>query len=465
MIIRLIIFSICYFSLLIRLERKAFYTFVRINEVIMPDISNFLISATASGSGKTTITLGLLRALKNRGVNTQPFKCGPDYIDTKFHDLASGNKSVNLDLFLSSPEHVRGIYARYASKSGVSITEGVMGLFDGYDKMKGSSAEIAELLNIPVILVINAKSMAYSAAAMLYGFKNFYKNINIVGVIFNFVGSESHYGFLKEACQEVGLEALGYLPKNATVEIPSRHLGLSLDRKYQFDEFADNVAGLVEKYIDIDRLLALTVKGIDQSLNNEIPQKKNLKIVVAADEAFNFIYKENLEHLNKIGDIFYFSPLSDEKLPAADLVYLPGGYPELYLKQLSDNQSMQNSIRTYIESNGYLLAECGGMMYLSASISDKEGNEYPMVGILDQKATMENMKLKLGYRQFKYNGIVVKGHEFHYSSIDSNEESITGQLNAKGTPVDTKLMRYKNAIAGYTHIYWAEMNNIMDLFR
>lgn len=431
----------------------------------MPDISSFLISATASGSGKTTITLGLLRALKNRGLNTQPFKCGPDYIDTKYHDLASGSKSVNLDLFLSSEQHVEAIYRKYASISDVSITEGVMGLFDGYDKMKGSSAEIAELLNIPVILIINAKSMAYSAAAMLYGFKNFYKNINLVGVIFNFVGSESHYGFLKEACQAVGLEALGYLPKNVSVEIPSRHLGLSLDKEYRFDDFADNVAALAEKYIDIDKLLALTAGRVELTANKPIAFNGNLRIAVAADEAFNFMYQENLEHFNKIGNVSYFSPLTDKELPDADLVYLPGGYPELYSKQLSDNHLMKNSIRSYIENGGYLLAECGGMMYLSTSISDKEGNEYPMVGIFDQKATMENMKLKLGYRQFEYNSIRMKGHEFHYSSIDSNENSITQQFNAKGTPVDTKLMRYKNTIAGYTHLYWAEMDNITELFR
>lgn len=430
----------------------------------MPNISSFLISATASGSGKTTITLGLLRALKNRGLNTQPFKCGPDYIDTKYHDLASGNTSVNLDLFLSSPVHVQSLYETYASKSDVSITEGVMGLFDGYDKMKGSSAEIAELLNIPVVLVINAKSMAYSAAAMLYGFKNFYKNVNILGVIFNFVGSESHYGFLKEACQEVGLEPLGYLPKNAAVEIPSRHLGLSIDKEYRFDEFADNVASLVEKHIDIDRLLALTVKETDQPISNVELINKRLKVAVAADDAFNFVYKENIEHLKNIGDITFFSPLVDKILPDAEFVYLPGGYPELYLQQLSGNHTMLDSIRKYIENDGYLLAECGGMMYLSSSISDKEGNEFPMVGILDQKATMQNMKLKLGYRRFEYNGVPMRGHEFHYSTVNSNENSVIQQFNAKGIPVDTKLIRYKNVLAGYTHLYWAEMDNVVDIF-
>lgn len=432
----------------------------------MTHISDFLISATTSGSGKTTLTLGLLRAIRNRGLRTQPFKCGPDYIDTKYHDLASGNNSVNLDLFLSSESYVKSIYAKYASVSDVNITEGVMGLFDGYDKMEGSSACIAELLNIPVVLVINAKSMAYSAAAMLYGFKNFYKSINVVGVIFNFVASESHYNFLKDACLDVGLEAFGYLPKNTAIEVPSRHLGLSLDKEYRFDEFADNIASLIEKHIDIDRLLSITTRqtALSTSTKKE-PLFQNLKIAVAFDDAFNFVYHENIEYLKKIGDVTFFSPLKDKELPESDFVYLPGGYPELYLKELSENRAMHQSIINYVESSGKLLAECGGMMYLSTSIADKDGAQYPMVNIFRQNATMEKMKLRLGYRKFEYNGMLMKGHEFHYSSVDGDKVSIAQQYNAKNTIVDTKLMRYKNAIAGYTHLYWAEDGCFLNLFK
>lgn len=211
----------------------AFYTFAENKtRLLMKVISSFLIAAPSSGSGKTTVTLGLLRALKNRGLKVQPFKCGPDYIDTKYHDMASGNKSVNLDLFLSSENHVRYLYSKYSSENDACITEGVMGLFDGYDKMKGSSAEIAGLLDIPVVMVINAKSMAYSAAPLLYGFKKFYEKINVIGVIFNYVGSESHYKFLSDACHDVGIVPLGYLPKNENLSVPSRHLGLSIDRDF-----------------------------------------------------------------------------------------------------------------------------------------------------------------------------------------------------------------------------------------
>lgn len=432
----------------------------------MNNFSRFLIAATSSGSGKTTLTLGLLRALKNRGLRTQPFKCGPDYIDTKYHNMASGGKSINLDLFLASSNHVKQIYMKHSANKDVCVTEGVMGLFDGYDRMNGSSAQVAELLDIPIILVINAKSMAYSAAAMLYGFKNFYKNINIVGVVFNFVASESHYTFLKEACKDVGVEPLGYLPKQTDIEIPSRHLGLNIDKEFIFDEFADRVANIIEKHIDIDRLLQLTsVTKVADIPPIEMKKKENVKIAVAHDEAFNFMYEENIEYLRQLGSVTFFSPMHDNTLPEADFVYLPGGYPELYLKPLSENKTMQESIRTYIEDDGRLLAECGGMMYLCSSIIDKDGISYPMVGVFNQVASMHRMKLKLGYRLFKYNEQSIRGHEFHYSTVDNGDNipSVAEIHNAKGTKVDTKLFRYKNIIAGYTHIYWAEMN-LLKLF-
>lgn len=434
----------------------------------MDNTSRFLISAITSGSGKTTVTLGLLRALKNRGLKTQPFKCGPDYIDTKYHDLASGNHSINLDLFLSSANHVKSIYAKHATDKDSCIIEGVMGLYDGYDRMEGSSAQIAELLDIPVILVINAKSMAYSSAALLYGFKNFYKNVNLVGVIFNFVASDSHYSYLKDACEDVGLEALGYLPKDTNVEVPSRHLGLNIEKQFIFDEFADKVAALIEKHIDVDRLIEITNADKIQDIQKESSEiKGNLNISVAYDEAFNFIYHENIEHLKQLGNVTFFSPIADRSLPEnSDLVYLPGGYPELYLSEVSNNKSMLESISLYIENNGKLIAECGGMMYLSSVIADKEGVEYPMVNIFKQTATMQKMKLKLGYRSFNYNGQCIKGHEFHYSKIEESDNgipSIAQIYNAKGMEVDTKLLRYKNAIAGYTHIYWSELN-LLQLF-
>lgn len=426
--------------------------------------SQLLIGATSSGSGKTTLTLGLLRALKNKGLNVQSFKCGPDYIDIKYHELSSGKKAINLDLFLSSENHVKYIYSKYTSRADVSITEGVMGLFDGYDKMHGSSAEIAELLNIPIILILNAKSMAYSVAPILYGFKHFHKNLNLIGVVFNRVNTASHYSFLCDACKDVGIAPLGYLPNNNELEVPSRHLGLSIDKHFMFDEFADRAAEFIAKHLDLDQLLKLTKQKVELIETSNTLVNKHLDIAVANDEAFNFVYHENIEYLKKLGKVTFFSPIHDKVLPKADFVYLPGGYPELYLEPLSSNETMKKSIIDYVEKGGKLWAECGGMMYLSKSIVDQEGNIYPMVGIFNQCSSMEKMKLKLGYRSFNYNNLSLNGHEFHYSTTDSSSESIAQQYNAKKMPVDTKLLKYKNAIAGYTHIYWAELENFMNLF-
>lgn len=347
------------------------YIYELVSYLCFPDIleteymrSHLLIGAASSGSGKTTFTLGLLRALRNRSLRVQPFKCGPDYIDTRHHKMAAGCASVNLDGFMMSEGHIKDLYARYTSNADVAVTEGVMGLFDGYDAMRGSSAEISGLLRIPIVLVVNAKSTAYSVAPLLYGFRNFRKDLNVVGAVFNFVASESHYSFLRQACEDAGVEALGYLPKCADVEIPSRHLGLSLDEDFCFEEFADRVACLVEEHVDIDRLLAITALPERQP----VPQvkevmrtvsKANLNIAIARDPAFNFSYEENIHFLSTLGKITYFSPLRDDCLPEADFVYLPGGYPELYLSELSMNSGMRESIHSFVEVGGKLLAEIG----------------------------------------------------------------------------------------------------------
>ena len=383
-----------------------------------------LIGAATSGSGKTTFTLGLLRLLRNRGMKVQPFKCGPDYIDTKHHAMAAGEEAINLDTFMASSEHVRQLYARYGTTCDVCVTEGVMGLFDGYDKMRGSSAEIAGLLEIPVVLVLNAKSTAYSVAPVLYGFKHFYPGIRVVGVVFNFVASEAHYMYLRDACKDVGIEALGYIPKDDGIVIPSRHLGLSIDESFCFDEFADRVAEVIAKTVNVERLLEICTTDFPEWNVNEDVERGNMKIAVARDEAFNFMYRENIEALEREGEVVFFSPLHDTVLPEVDLIYLPGGYPELFLAELSANEEMKRALRAYCEAGGKVLAECGGMMYLCKSITGTDGITYPMVGVLSREATMEPMKLKLGYREVVLNGKTIRGHEFHYSRVKPGTEEV-----------------------------------------
>ena len=428
-----------------------------------------LVGAASSGSGKTTFTLGLLRALKNRGIAVQPYKCGPDYIDTQYHGLAAGRESVNLDLFMGGEAHVKEIFARYSQGAGACVVEGVMGLFDGYSKMKGSSAEVAQVLDIPVLLIVNAKSCAYSVAPIIYGYKNFNPQVKIAGVVFNMVGSASHYATLKDACQELGVPVLGYLPKNSGIEIPSRHLGLSLDEEFLFGEYAEKVAAMVEEYVDVDALMKIFTPDSECLCEEGSPcgEAAGLKIAVARDEAFNFIYRENIHSLEKLGEVKFFSPLKDTQLPECDLLYLPGGYPELYLEQLQGNGTMRKVIKEYIEKGGRCWAECGGMMYLCNSISDENGNEFEMCGVLGQKATMVGKRLQMGYRSFSYAGKGLRGHEFHYSKVVPDEEaplqSVVQQYNAAGAEVATPLYRYKNLIAGYTHLYWGNVN-LIELF-
>lgn len=428
--------------------------------------SHFLLAAPSSGSGKTTLTLGLLRALKNRGLRVQPFKCGPDYIDTIHHTTAAGTPSLNLDTFMASEQHVAEVYAQYASSADVAVTEGVMGLFDGSDRMQGSSAAVAELLTIPVVLVINAKAIAYSVAPLLYGFKNFYKGINLVGAIFNFVSTDSHYRFLAEACADVGVEALGYFPSNPAFAIPSRHLGLHISDETHYETIIQAIAEAIPKTIDIDRLLAISRAASSPIFDAPSPQPNTLsiKISIARDEAFTFRYHQNIDVVTRFGEVTFFSPLHDAVLPETDFLYLPGGYPELYGEALSQNVSMQERIRMYCQSGGLTYAECGGLMYLGQSITDAEGHSWPMVGVLATTTSMLAPKMTLGYRIIQWDELTLKGHEFHYSNLEerSAQSFIASVTNAKGVSVETKLYRMQNTFASYLHVYWGDKPEFIE---
>lgn len=428
-----------------------------------------LIGALCSGSGKTTFTMGLLRSLQKQGLQVQPFKCGPDYIDTKFHSMATGNESVNLDTWLASKEHVSGIYRHYGNDADVCVIEGVMGLFDGYDRMKGSSAETAALLDVPVVLVVNARSTAYTVAAQIYGVKNFCPGVRLAGVVFNNVTSESHFSLLKDACADAGVECFGYMPKSAGLEIPSRHLGLTLAAEEMMNEQIERSADIVSRYVDIDRIIHccnVSFAGAENVADNSVCSR-GITIAVAKDAAFNFIYRENIVMLRKIGSVVFFSPLNGDSLPDADLVYLPGGYPELFAEQLQERHSLMSELAAYVEGGGRILAECGGMIFLSNGIIDKDGiNRYSFCGILPFWCSMQNAHLHLGYREVvDANGMHWRGHEFHYSEIvdmGGSKESVdtpavvARQYNRNGVEVGTSLFRYKNLFAGYTHLYWGE---------
>ena len=370
--------------------------------------SAFLIAAPTSGSGKTTIARGLMALLASEGYKVQPFKCGPDYIDTKFHEMVCERPSINLDTFMATPAHVRELFAHYGEDADVCIVEGMMGLFDGYDRDKGSSAEIAQVLDIPVVLVVDAKSAAYSIAPLLSGFINFRPNVHIAGVIFNKVGSERHYLMLQQVCDDLGITCFGYLPKQASLEQSSRYLGLD------FSAIAEKQAliPLMNEHVEWRRLLTFNeITARCPRDYGSLPTR--LRLVIARNhESFSFIYQENIEACRK-------------------------------------------AIRDYAERGGRIQAECGGMMYLCENIVTDDGS-YPMCGVLPYTITARqaDKKLSLGYRRFVLDGKEYRGHEFHYTQfVGATPTSVVQVCNAKGEPVTTPVFRYKNVLASYTHLY------------
>ena len=415
----------------------------------------FLIAAPTSGSGKTTIARGLMALLVSKGLKVQPFKCGPDYIDTKFHASVCGRPSINLDTFMASPEHVRELFLHYGKDADVCVVEGMMGLFDGYDRDKGSAYEIAKTLDIPVVLVVDAKSAAYSIAALLQGFLNFRKDIRFAGIIFNKVGSARHFEMLQQVCDDLQVRCLGYLPKDSSLEQGSRYLGLDFSEQSE----TQKLVNLLEEHVDWRYLMELLVR----SERTPSPTRADslsvtsygLNVLMAKNaESFSFVYQETIDRFSSVR---FFDPETEvPSFEGIDLLYLPGGYPEKHLEALVKNEACRKAINDFAEQGGSVVAECGGMMYLCKSIVTDEG-EYPMCGVLPYRITARkaDRKLSLGYRQFELDGKVYRGHEFHYTQFFSEKSgrSTLGRLQGKGKPVPTPVFKYKNVLASYTHLY------------
>ena len=400
----------------------------------------FLIAAASSGSGKTTLTIGLLRALRNKGYKVQPFKCGPDYIDPLYHRIASGRDSVNLDTWMQSEQNVQKAFQHYSQDADICIVEGVMGLYDGADGIKGSSAEVAEILGIPVILVINARSMAHSIAPILKGYLTYRPATRIAGVIFNNVGSSRHEKILRQAAAEVGMPVIGAIPRMKELYAPSRHLGLDISETEKISQLAEKVAEIINNE-------QLTINCQLSTVNCQLStiNSKKSQIFIAYDAAFNFLYRQTTDYLRSQGEVHFFSPLANETVPQdASLILLPGGYPEFFLPQLSKSHATMDSLR---QTKARIWAECGGMMYLSQGIDDTD-----MAGLLPFRTTMQDARLHLGYRMMKISGKELRGHEFHYSSIMGTPPPSDIQLyDAQGNPVDTGFYIQGNVYAGYTH--------------
>lgn len=434
-------------------------------------MNRFVLAGTGSGVGKTTFTIGIMRALMKRGLTVQGFKCGPDYIDPTYHTAVTKRSSRNIDSFMMTEDVVRTIIARNSLDSDVSIIEGVMGFYDGKSPLsnEGSAAHISEITNSPVILIVNAASMARSVAAIVKGFQQLDDNANIVGVIANQLGSKGHFEIIKTAIEhECNIPVLGYLQKGAVPALPSRHLGLvpAIERG-ELDPYFDELAAAIEATVDLDLLLQVTKAAELEQTSKIFETQGNVQeihMAVAKDAAFNFYYEENFELLKANGTkLHFFSPLENEPVPEqAQGLYIGGGFPEEFAEKLAQNELAKNSIKQAIDKGIPTLAECGGFMYLTEEIFNREGDSYKMLGVIPGIVRMQDKLAALGYREIT--GVdgnfligkqeLAKGHEFHYSVYEGNHE--TPAYFTKGR-FGEKQEGYSqgNLVAGYTHFHFA----------
>ena len=396
------------------------------------EFSAFLLGGVNSGSGKTTLALALLRALARRGLNPAPFKCGPDFIDPLLQTQASGRTAYNLDLWFQSEPALRDCFRNGVVDADVAVVEGVMGLFDGFapDATDGSSAAVARTLELPVVLVVNARGLSGSIAPLVKGFSEWDPALRIVGVIADFAGSEHHAGLLERALRAAGLPPLlGYLPSCPAWQLPERHLGL--DTAGLAAERLDELAAAVARSVDLDRLLALTRRPRPEAPLPAPPRTRRLRLGVARDAAFQFYYEENFALLRQLGvELVEFSPLADRALPPAlDGLYFGGGYPELCAGELAANTALLTGIRDFAAAGRPVYGECGGYLYLLEQLTDFSGRSHRLAGLLPGRARMNPRLAALGYRRaettapglFGPAGTRLVGHEFHYSSVTATE--------------------------------------------
>lgn len=460
-----------------------------------------MIAGASSGVGKTTITMGAIAALKRQGLHVQPFKAGPDYIDPTYHALAAGRPCRNIDTWMVPPERALALFQNAAREADIAIIEGVMGLFDGfsYETEAGSSAEIAKLIDAPVLLILDVGKVARSVGAIAIGYANFDPGLNLAGFILNRCGSESHFQGAKLAVEQAaGLPVLGWLPKDAGLHIPERHLGLvPTNERGELTDFINHTADLIEQHFDLTRILTLAAQPnpaaiikpeaappspnhpTRQNPGSHSPQPtaqiQNPKshIAVARDAAFSFYYEDNLDLLREANAaITFFSPQTDTDLPQGiNGIYLGGGFPEMFAAQLAANTMLKEAIRRAHAANMPIYAECGGFMYLTEAIIDLEGLSHPMVGLIPGATRMERRLMSLGYRIVESptgnfllpQGFTSRGHEFHWSTWDADHtsqwppSSPAWHIRPRHGSDDFKPSGYAQGqlIASYVHLHFA----------
>lgn len=448
-------------------------------------MKKILIAGTNSGVGKTTISLGIMQALTKRNMKVQPYKVGPDYIDPSYHTFITGRHSRNLDSYMLDDEKIKYVFNKSGKDADICVVEGVMGLYDGIgiDLDNCTSSYTSKLLKAPVILVINGKAMAASSAAMVLGYKELDKDVNIKGVIVNNVKTKGHYEIIKSAVEKYcDVEVLGYFPPNEEFSLESRHLGLvpsvEIDSlKVKFNNLADEI----EKYIDVDRIIEIAeTEEVDSNftLDSFIENHKleNKTIAIAYDKAFNFYYRENIELLEELGlNIKYFSPLQDKEVPKSDYIYIGGGFPEIFSKELEANQTMRESILNAHECGIPIYAECGGLMYLGEKLVDSNNKQYDMVGIFTGSSKMTTSLRRFGYCYgtakidtiLSKKGEIIKGHEFHHSVFETDEEcAYIMRKERSGIVSDEWQGGYSknNTLATYLHTHFYNNLNCIENF-
>ena len=437
-------------------------------------MKGLMVAGTASGVGKTTITLALIAAMRRRSIVVQPFKAGPDFLDSGHHTRIASRPARNLDTWMLSHDANIDVLRQASRDADAVLVEGMMGLFDGKDGAteSGSSAEIAKLLNLPVVMVVDAGKSARSVAAVVLGFELFDPQLQLAGVVLNRVAGERHFAMLENAIRlRCKTPVLGWFPKEAAIAIPERHLGLHAAEetgKEETEKLTDVLASLAEKYLDLDRIFSLEC-GLDleeTSRPDRWEGEVSVRIGVARDRAFSFYYEDNLDLLRQHGaELVSFSPMYDADLPAdLDAIYLGGGYPELYAQQLSGNAGMLNSIRQFAALGSPIYAECGGMIYLSRQVTTADGTAHSMAGVLPFAAEMTSRLVDFGYVTVEVTnncligpgGTVVRGHSFHYSRIVGLPElktnyrvrySLSGREECEGYSIG-------NVLASYVHLHF-----------
>lgn len=425
-------------------------------------IPRLVLAAPHSGSGKTMITMGLLAAFQKRGVKLASYKCGPDYIDPMFHGRVLGIPTRNLDTYFTDADTTRMLFVQgQTEETELSLIEGVMGYYDGAGLATeiGSTYELANVLEAPVVLIIDAAGMSLSAVAVLKGFLEYRELNRIKGVLFNRM-SKQVYEEIRPEVELLGVCPLGYVPRLSDMELPSRHLGLVTPGELcDLRTYTEKLAERIEETVDLDALFAVAQNAPELTWNPVTLPKlsQTLHVSVARDEAFCFLYEDNLKYLREIGaKVQFFSPLHDTKLPEeTDVLLLTGGYPELYARELSENEVMRRSIRGALENGVYALAECGGFLYLTEQLEDMKGHSYPMAGWIPAKAFQTKKLGRFGYIELtpQEGGAQIRGHEFHYFDTTDNGSDFIARKPFRD--VSWKCMHAsERGLIGFPHLYY-----------